>query len=189
MTALLFSLLVVCLACLVVSLSVNWWQSGEIDRLAEARHAKLRARAVEGGARPGGTAAASPAAAPGRPRTALIDHRSPAARHADAMFAASEPYLPEAPELPQAPWRPRQSMSRADLPPVRAQAPGAAPWDTETRAMPAADDEAVEFMRAQYVRSQLDERPGADPADLARVLAGLKRVPAEPASYLPEVAS
>lgn len=193
MIGLLTFLLVTALACLTASLWWNWRQTGEIQELTEARHAKPRARAVEGGARPDGTAAAAPA---GRPRTSLIDAapRSAQAAYADAVHALSAPYLPEVPQA-------RQSLSRADLPPVRTVTPGRQPWETASfpeltaagvdAAREAADarDAAAERDRATFVRAQLAEHPDADPAELGRVLAGLRRVPAEPVPYVPEVAS
>lgn len=98
--------------------------------------------AAAGGA-PGAVTAWSIPAAPGgvprRPQTSLL---SPAAAHAQAMWEASEPYLPPPPV-------------RADLPVQRTPTADHAPW---TGAQPALDEAALaELDREHYIASHLRE--------------------------------
>jgi hypothetical protein len=151
----------------VAALAYIWWLHGELDRL-HGSHAIPRARGAAAAARPDGAAPAvaaagaasvpqgPPASKPpltAMPPTARETRPAPgwhqetaAGAHANAVWQASEQYLPR---------RPKPGTLAARTVPV-AQTASAPPWETPTGVQPAVDD--VAEMHAEYLRSYFDER-------------------------------
>lgn len=163
MTALVLTLILAEFAVAAFFIAVCWRQAGQIQTLAEARHAKPRAREVAASARPAPYGS-----------QASVDEAARRLQDAEGLLAAPV----QVPAGRHALAAPRRSPSRADLPVQPVPTEDNPPWDIDTVQQDAVDEvDEVSQMRGDYLRSFVAEHGDPTPDMLREAMEGLRELP------------